>query len=60
MARIVGVRLDEVNVTGDPRQPWKQGIAVPVAIPAAVGLLTPPQARIQCQQDGEPQCHAAN
>ena len=36
MARIVGVGADEVNVTGDPGQPWEQGITVPVA-PAAVG-----------------------
>ena len=51
MARIVGVGIDEVNVTGDLGQPREQGVAVAMAA-AAFGLLTPAR-KDTCQHGRE-------
>ena len=56
VTRIVGIGVHQVDVTGDPGQPGKEGIAVAVAS-AIVGLLTSTR-EDKCQQRGEPKRRA--
>ena len=57
VARIVGVGVYEVDVTGDLGQPGKQGVAVAVAPASARLLASAPEGT--CQHRGQPECHGA-
>ena len=57
VARIVGIGVYEVDVTGDLGQPGEQGIPVAVAPASARRFTSAPECT--CQHRGEPECHGA-